>query len=98
MADHIEVVADTNASFNESGLRDALSNISDEVSQSSPVSEGAPEVAVGHDAGEGTVTLRVAGHEGDFTLTSQKALLKVLRSHEGAVSPRVASGGYEADE
>lgn len=97
MADHIEVTAHTNESFSEPALRGHLADV-DGVSQSSPVSDGLPEAAVDHNQADGMVHVRVEGHEGDFTKTSQDEILKAVRATDGAVSPEVTAGGYEPEE
>lgn len=99
MASTIEVTADTDSSFSRPALRAALDGITDDdVSVSSPVTDGAPEAAIDHNRDDGVVHVRVEGHDGDFTKTSQQALVSAVRSVDGATDPTVTDGGYEREE
>jgi len=79
-------------------LRAALETVSeDDVSASSPVSEHVPEAGTSVDAG-GSGHVRVEGHGGDFTRTSERALLTALRDHGAIADAEVVAGGYDDSE
>lgn len=96
MASHIEVTADVNGDFSERALRTALAALTDEdLSESSPVSAGAQEVAVDHNQRDGVVHVRCEGHSGDFTKTSERALTRTVRGVTGVEDASVTDGGYD---
>lgn len=98
MASHIRVEADVQdgADVASGDVRAALSGL--DVSQSSPVSPNAREVAAWVDAEEGVVTLTVEGRTGSFTKKSETALTDTLKNMDGvdATSVEVVDGGYES--
>lgn len=98
MASTITIESAVDESFDRGTLREHLDGLTDDdVSVSSPLSAGAPEVGVDYNQPERALTLRVGGHGGDFTKTSERALLSLLRDVEGVHDPTVTDGGYEAE-
>lgn len=96
MASNIEVTADVDDGFDERALRTALAALTDDdLSASSPVSPGAPEVAVDHNSDDGIVHVRCEGHDGDFTKTTQRALVRTVRGMSGVIEASVTAGGYD---
>jgi hypothetical protein len=92
MASNIEVTADANDGVTVPDIRDEFQSGLD-VSQSSPITETALEVALVVDDGE--VLARVEGHDGDFTKKSQEALKSALNAVDGVSGASVDAGGYE---
>lgn len=85
----------------QADVRGALAEIGeDDVSVSSPVSAGAPEVSVGfeYEDGDGYLEVTVEGHEGDWTKTSEQAVQSAVQSADGVGDLVESEGGYEADE
>jgi hypothetical protein len=98
MASHIEVTADVDDSFERAALREELSALTDDdVSQSSPISEGAPEAGIAHNRAESVVTVRVEGHGGSWTKTSMDALRTAVGRVDGVLDASVTDGGYDAN-
>lgn len=99
MADHIHLKAQifNDADVSVGDVRAALSELSDDdVSESSPVSGGVPEAGI--EVNEGSVDVRIEGHAGEFTKTSQRALVGVLEEIEGGQNTvEIIDGGYEKD-
>jgi hypothetical protein len=99
MASHIEVTADVDDSFERAALCEELSALTDDdVSQSSPITAGAPEAGIAHNRVESVVTVRVEGHGGDWTKTSMDALTTAVRRVDGVLDVSVTDGGYDAEE
>lgn len=94
---HVRVPLKDGAATTRSDVQDQLDTITDDdVSNSSPVSSGVPEASIV--VGDGAAHVRVEGHDGDFTKTSERALLSALGDVDGAAgSADVAAGGYETD-
>lgn len=94
-----EYVVDTGVTSRD--VRAALEQLTDDdVSQSSPISGGAPEAATvltGSD-GESVIGVRVEGHDGEWTKTSERALKSAVKSVEGVTELVLSEGGYETEE
>jgi len=69
----------------------------EDLSVSSPVSDGAPEAGV-RSADDGSVLVVVDGHEGEFTKTSQDALLSAATNIPYNAEGEVIEGGYETED
>lgn len=95
MAGHITIAATHDGTLEPGTVRDALLGL--DVSQSSPVSEDGSEVGTAFSGS--TVTLTVAGYDGDFTKKSQDSIKDALASIESvdADSVSVEDGGYTPD-
>lgn len=95
---HVELHFADGESPDYGDIRQALSELTeDDVSVSSPISAGAPEAGVSVDGRVAHV--RVAGHDGDWTKTSEEAIVSALRGVPGDHGdPSVVGGGYEPDE
>jgi hypothetical protein len=84
-------------------VRSALRAIEDDdVSKNSPISEGASEVGLTVEEADGDhsalVTVRVEGHEGEWTKTSERALKSAVQSVEGVGELVEKSGGYDGGD
>jgi len=78
-------------------VREALSNLTDDdVSVSSPISAGGTEAAVVVDGD--TIEVRVEGHEGDWTLTSQNGVIAAVEAVDGVEECTSVQGGYDPDD
>lgn len=86
-----------------SDVRGALDKLTDDdVSQSSPLTAGGSEVGIeltgeGEDPG-GILHVRVEGHEGEWTKTSEDSLRRAVQSVEGVGELLSSTGGYEQDD
>jgi len=98
MAPHITITADHDGSLDNEALRDALADL--DVSESSPVNAGGNEVGTSHTTDTVTVTAGGANADGDFTKTSQDALVDALKNLDAvdAESVSVDAGGYTPDD
>lgn len=77
-------------------VRNALSLLTnDDVSVGSPISAGASEVAIVIE--DGDVVVRVEGHDGDWTRTSEETLRKVIEGVDGVNELVESKGGFETD-
>lgn len=85
-----------------SDVRAAVRSLSDDdLSVGSPISGGGEEVGIdltgeGSDPG-GILHIRVEGHDGEWTKTSEKALSRTIRSVNGVGKVIESQGGYEGD-
>ena len=78
-------------------VRAALSSLTDDdVSVSSPISAGGNEAAV-VDNGD-TVEVRIDGHDGSWTLTSQEGVIDAVEAADGVEKCVSVDGGYEPDD
>lgn len=78
-------------------VRDALSKLTDEdLSASSPISAGGVEAGVTVE--DGVATVAIDGHGGEWTKTSQKAVVSALSGIDGVEDVEVVDGGYETSE
>jgi len=78
-------------------VREALSGLTDDdVSVSSPISEGGSEAAVVVDGN--TIEVRVDGHEGDWTKKSQNGVVSAIEAVDGVEECTSIEGGYEKSE
>lgn len=93
MADHITIEAETrDGPVPYSAVREAMASLSDDdVSKTSPVTPGGSEVGV---TGGENVEIRVEGHSGEFTKTTEEALVAAVEAIEGTHNVRVTQGGY----
>lgn len=99
MASHIYVAGEKDASVSKSDIYEALRAIGrDQLSQKSPVTAQLNEATVG--TREQSFSVTVEGHSGEWSRSSQDALLKALINIDGVDgdSVEVVSGGYEAQE
>lgn len=106
MSSELHVTAEHDGTVSNADLREAFTDL--DVSESSPITTDAPEVGIGHseeteenDEGEEEthhyVTLSVAGHEGEWTKTSQDALLDALKNIDGVDGTNLTvEGGHES--
>jgi len=99
MADHITVHVAGGKGVSHYAVRKSLASVSeDDVSKSSPITAGVPEAGIAT-TDDGNVRLRVAGHSGSFTKTSERALLAALRDGlPESASVSVEAGGYDSDD
>jgi|APHM01.1.fsa_nt_gi hypothetical protein len=69
----------------------------DDLSVGSPVTGGCREVGVGTETieGERYIILRVEGHSGDWTKTSEEAIRRRVEGTDGIVELVQSEGGYE---
>lgn len=97
MAGHIHLCVPLidDHSLDRQTVRSALDTIeADDLSQKSPVSVGVPEAGI--EIGDDEVTVRIEGHSGDFSKTSEQALTSALAGlHDAAGEPEVVDGGYD---
>jgi len=93
MADHITIEAETqDGPVPYSAVREAMASLSDDdVSKTSPVTPGGSEVGV---TGGENVEIHVEGHSGEFTKTTEEALVAAVEAIEGTHNVRVTQGGY----
>lgn len=95
MASDIEVTATiTTDDFSVGDVYDAMRLRGDDISETSPISPGLREAAVV--AGDDSLTLRVQGHDGEWSKQSQEALVDSLAHAPGVdgATVEVTSGGY----
>lgn len=86
----------TTGSVSRSDVRDALSGLTDDdITESSPITAGAAEVGV--ETRDGTVIVRVSGHEGEWSKTSETALRRAVVGVDGVDELTDSDGGYETD-
>lgn len=81
-------------------VREALDGLTDDdISDSSPITEGAEEaaVAVQHTSEGSAVVVTVEGHDGEWTYTSENAVKSAVRSVEGVGDLVDSEGGYEPE-
>jgi hypothetical protein len=98
MADTLEVVLSVPEELPTSALRDAVASLTDDdLSVRSPVTAGAEEVGVGRTS-PGEAVLRVEGHGGRFTKTSQQAVVEAAESAHEAVTAETVNGGYTPEK
>lgn len=77
-------------------VRNALSLLTnDDVSVGSPISAGASEVAIVIE--DGDVVVRVEGHEGEWTQTSEAAVQSAVEAVDGVNELVESKGGFETD-
>lgn len=75
-------------------IRQALAGLTDDdLSNSSPVTPGVPEAGI--EIADGTVHLRVQGHDGDWTKTSEQAVISAIEDADGVEGLAESEGGYE---
>jgi hypothetical protein len=78
-------------------IREALSNITDDdVSVSSPISDSGSEAAVVVNGD--TAEVRVDGHDGSWTLTSQEGVIAAVEAADGVEECVSVDGGYDPDD
>lgn len=98
MANYIRLTAslgDSDASYRD--FRDEVSALTDDdVSQTSPVTAGGNEVGV--IVTDDEVTLTVEGHGGEFTKTTESALIEVIEDVLGEDAEVTVEGGYTEDD
>lgn len=105
MSSELHVTAEHDGSVSNAAVRDALSGL--DVSESSPITADASQVGISHSTeadGEGDdgevhhhVELHVSGHDGEWTKTSQEALLDALKDLDGVDVESVSvEGGHES--
>lgn len=94
MASNIEIRAETTDTLQRRDVAAALRNVTDaDLSEKSPVSEQLREVAVVmHD---GYLLARVGGHSGEWSQTSEEAVVNALESVEGVSGASVVDGGFD---
>jgi len=97
MAQDIHLTFDAEDGVEYSDVMDAAHELTeDDISEKSPVSAGAPEVGVEFSEDDGRVLhVRVEGHSGDWSKTSQNALIGAVESVDGVENGSVESGGYD---
>lgn len=99
MASHIHVTASIAEDVTEANVYSALRQVGrEQLSQKSPVSAQLREASVV--THEETLILRVEGHDGEWSRTSQDTITDTLAGIDGveAESVEVISGGYEQDD
>lgn len=85
---------ETDGSVSSAAVRAAIGSLTnDDVSNSSPISAGGGEVGTSFDGD--VLVVRVAGHGGDWTKTSEEALRKKIQSVPGVGDIESSDGGYE---
>jgi len=96
MASHATFTFDApGASYTD--IRAALSGLTeDDVSVSSPISEGGSEAAVVVNGD--TAEVRIDGHDGSWTKKSQKGVVSAIEAVDGVEECVSVDGGYEKDE
>lgn len=102
MSSELHVTADHDGSVSNAALRERFSGL--DVSESSPITADASQVGIvlsteTDDDGEVNhhVELHVSGHDGDWTKTSQEALLDALKDLDGVDVESVSvEGGHES--
>jgi hypothetical protein len=96
MASELRITFGADESVSTAAVRDALDALTeDDISKSSPISEGAPEAATIN--GDGTVGVAIEGYEGDWTRTSEDALKAAVGGVEGVGDVTSIEGGYEPE-
>ena len=86
-------------SVSKADIRVALSVLEEpDISSSSPISDGASEVAVVMHTDEEphTLDIRVTGHSGEWTKKSEEAVQNVIQNVEGVGDLVDSDGGYES--
>jgi|APHM01.1.fsa_nt_gi hypothetical protein len=77
-------------------VRDQLREVTEgDISQTSPITAGVPEAGV-YETDNHTVHVRVEGHDGQWTLTSERAVCRALEEIHPEVEVSVVEGGYES--
>lgn len=97
MADDLYHRYSTSAPVTSAHVRTELQHVTDDdVSKSSPIMGGVPEagVAIGGDGEDQTVVVRVEGHAGEWTKTSEQALRRAVKRVEGVEELVESDGGY----
>lgn len=92
MASDIEVTADVEG-VTRADVVDALRSVRDGISNTSPVSAGFREAAVV--ASDESLTVRVQGHDGEWSQKSEAALKQAIAGVDGVQSIEVTEGGYD---
>lgn len=97
MASEIEVTANvTTDDLSIGDVYDGMRLGGDDISKKSPITPGLREVAA--TIGEDTLTLRVQGHSGQWSKTSQEALTDALAEVDGVDGSTIeVEGGFKAD-
>lgn len=99
MASDIEVTADltSDADVSVGDVYDRMRLGADEISEQSPITPGLREVVAL--IGEDEILLRSQGHDGEWSKTSQDALIEALGEIDGVdgSTVEVVEGGYEQD-
>lgn len=99
MASHIHVTASISDEVTEAEVYEALRTIgNDQLSKKSPVTAQLREASVA--TGEDCLDLRVQGHDGEWSKTTQETITRTLAGIDGvdAHSVEVTSGGYDSGE
>lgn len=87
-------LAETDATYGD--LRDAVSSLTaDDVSKSSPVTPGGREIGIDVNTQADEAHLRVQGRDGNFTKTTQDAIVSTVREVVGEDAEITVDGGYE---
>lgn len=96
MTADIEIAVDASSTVTRQDIRSALDALTeDDISETSPVTAGCPEaVAVNVEDG---LLVRCEGHDGDWTRTSERAVLRALKGASGVEDASVVDGGYESE-
>ena len=92
---------EADADVDQADIRAELEAIeSDDISKSSPITAGVPEagIALVHENGDTSVLIRVEGHSGSWSKTSETALRRAVQRADGVHEQVDASGGYQPDD
>jgi len=92
---------EADADVSKAAIRAELDTVAeDDISKSSPISAGVPEagIAVVHEDGDTSVLIRVDGHAGSWSRTSETALRRAVKRADGVHEQVDASGGYQPDD
>lgn len=93
----LELVFETDGELSKSDVRSSLRGLSDdELTKTSPVTEGGSELAVVVTGG--SVTVREEGHDGEWSKTSETAVRRAVQSVDGVGELVSQTGGYAADD
>lgn len=97
MASHIEIRAEITPDVSKSDVYAALRTVTDEdLSVRSPVSEQLRQVAVVMHGDH--LLARSHGHRGQWSQTSQEAVIEAIESVDGVSDVEVVDGGFEASD
>lgn len=96
MAQRLHHEYQTDGAVTAGMVRDAVSSLTeDDITNTSPITAGGSEVGIEVD---GTALhVRVEGHEGDWSKTSEDALRRAVEGVDGVEELTTAEGGYEAN-
>lgn len=89
----------TDGDVEQADVRAAVSALADDdLTEKSPVTDGAQEVSVQYEEGDGgmVVGIAVEGHAGEWSKTSEQAIKSAVQSVNGVGELVASEGGYES--